>query len=267
MINRKARAQLAQETVEIIEAGNYQTESGTTITTADSVAACIASTTQYLPDQLEMLVEKFSATRLVEQACQLSVANETTLTTAQRFCADTVFGKAGVLNFASAKNPGGGFLGGSQAQEESLAQSSALYASLSSQFSFYEYHRRLKTSAYSNRMIYSPNCIVFRNDEGDLLEQPYEVDILTSPAPNSGAIQRNEPAIVAKIPSILIDRASKLLALAASQECQTLILGAWGCGVLRYQSKCATSFTPTKLGNVAVQTIPARLRAPVGSSV
>jgi len=34
------------------------------------------------------------------------------------------------LNFASAKNAGGGFLGGSQAQEESLARSSALYATL-----------------------------------------------------------------------------------------------------------------------------------------
>ena len=33
----------------------------------------------------------------------------------------------GVLNFASAKNPGGGFLNGSMAQEESLAIASAMY--------------------------------------------------------------------------------------------------------------------------------------------
>ena len=36
------------------------------------------------------------------------------------------------LNFASAKNPGGGFRKGAQAQEECLARCSALYSSLTS---------------------------------------------------------------------------------------------------------------------------------------
>ena len=45
----------------------------------------------------------------------------------------------GVLNFASAKNPGGGFLNGAMAQEESLAASGGLYPTL---LPHTEYYRR-----------------------------------------------------------------------------------------------------------------------------
>ena len=64
------------------------------------------------------------------------------------------------LNFASAKNPGGGFLSGSQAQEESLARASGLYATLQTQPEYYDYHRQGSSSLYSDHMIFSPGVPV-----------------------------------------------------------------------------------------------------------
>ncbi len=134
------------------------------------------------------------------------------------------------LNFASAKNPGGGFLNGSRAQEESLALSSTLHVSQMEVFEFYEKHREMKSCVYSDDMIFSPNVTFFRNNNGELIE-PVNCDIITSPAVNAGAVKRNEPEISHQITELMSIRADKMLALSAANKCKRLILGAWGCGV------------------------------------
>jgi uncharacterized protein (TIGR02452 family) len=63
------------------------------------------------------------------------------------------------------------------------------------------------------------------------------VDFITSPAPNAGAILRNEPHNAEQIEPVLRERASKVLALAAHHGCNALVLGAWGCGVFRNDPK------------------------------
>jgi uncharacterized protein (TIGR02452 family) len=82
-------------------------------------------------------------------------------------------------------------------------------------------------------MFFSPQCPVFRSDDGVLLEQAYFVDFITAPAPNAGAVMKNQPSLVAQIEGVLKERASKLLSLAAHHGCEVLVLGAWGCGVFR----------------------------------
>ena len=52
-------------------------------------------------------------------------------------------------------------------------------------------------------------------------------------APNLGAIRKNEPERIGEIAPALETRAAKVLALAAGNGCDALILGAWGCGVFR----------------------------------
>jgi uncharacterized protein (TIGR02452 family) len=93
-----------------------------------------------------------------------------------------------ILNFASAKNPGGGFLGGASAQEESLARSSCLYPSQTKDWTMYHFNRNQTDFLYSDYMIYSPNVVFWFDDNGISFESPIQVDVITSPAPNKGAM-------------------------------------------------------------------------------
>lgn len=138
-----------------------------------------------------------------------------------------------VLNFASARNPGGGYLRGARAQEEDLCRVSALYTTLLHAPDYYASHRESRDPAYSHRVIYSPDVPVFRDVRYALLEAPYQVAFLTSPAPNAGVIAQARPADVATVPNLLTARAARVLAVAAHNGRRSLVLGAWGCGVFR----------------------------------
>ena len=97
----------------------------------------------------------------------------------------------GVLNFASAKKPGGGFMNGAQAQEESIARASTLYPSLISNEGrkFYAHYRADPDNAlYTHAMVYSPAVVLFRDDMGNW-KKPIDVDVLTSAAVNAGEVR------------------------------------------------------------------------------
>jgi len=231
-VKRSARQELAKQTVEIVERGSYQSATGRVIDIIASVRACLEGTQFFTPEELETIRQEVLARPSEEFTTSFEVVNETTLAGISRMVADGK-GPVAALNFASAKNPGGGFLNGSQAQEESLARSSALHASLLQAWEFYERHRASSSMLYSDAMIWSPDCPVIRDDEGTLLDQPQFVSFITSPAPNAGAAADNRPAELPLIPETLRRRAEYVLALAASKECRRLVLGAWGCGVFR----------------------------------
>ena len=227
------RVAIAQDTLKIIESGGYQTPGGIHVDISSDTRTCLQQTQPYTPDELSAIEQEILYHPPQFSAIDFEVKNETTLTGAKRMAESGELKKIGVLNFSSAKNPGGGFLGGAQAQEESLARSSALYSSLLQCPQHYEFHRANRSLLYSHRIIYSPHCPVFKTDNGILLEQPYFVDFITSPAPNAGTVARNQPKSVRDIPEVLRDRGRKVLALAAHHGCDALVLGAWGCGVFR----------------------------------
>jgi uncharacterized protein (TIGR02452 family) len=231
-VKRSTRKELAEQTVEIVERGSYQSATGRVIDIAASVRACLEATQFLPPEQLESLRQGVLGRQPEALTTSFEVVNETTLAGITRVLADGK-GPVAVLNFASAKNPGGGFLNGSQAQEESLARSSALHKSLLRAWEFYERHRASPSLLYSDAMIWSPNCPVFRDDEGTLLEEPHLVSFITSPAPNAGAAADNRPEELAQIPEVFRRRSEYVLALAASKGYRRLVLGAWGCGVFR----------------------------------
>ncbi|MER7164048.1 TIGR02452 family protein, partial [Streptomyces lydicus] len=158
-------------------------------------------------------------------------------------------GPLAVLNFASARNPGGGYLNGAQAQEEALCRGSALYSCVREAPEFYAAHRADPSPFYSDRVILSPGVPVFRDDRGELLDEPYEAGFLTAAAPNAGVIARQRPAEAGRVPAALTARAERVLEVAAASGHRQLVLGAWGCGVFRNEpAEVAGAFAAALLG-------------------
>ena len=91
-----------------------------------------------------------------------------------------------VMNFANAHRPGGGFLNGARAQEESLCRCSTLYKSISSDKAreMYDYNNTHKSPCDSDYMLLSPNVLVYRSYIGELLDDPFWTSVVTVPAPN-----------------------------------------------------------------------------------
>lgn len=143
--------------------------------------------------------------------------------------------RIGILNFASATKPGGGFINGAQAQEESLARSSTLYPSLMTNraqqfYSSHKYDR--KHGYYTHAMIYSPDVVFFRDDNGNWTE-PLVADVLTSAAVNAGEVRRAGKGPEGKIEAVMRERMGRLLYLFSQRGVRNLVLGSFGTGVFR----------------------------------
>ena len=142
--------------------------------------------------------------------------------------------KTAVLNFASYKNPGGKFIEGSSAQEESLCHESFLYNVLKEMGPYYAYNREHKNKGlYKNRGIYTPSIVFERNATSDFVQ----CDVITVAAPNKGAAQKYMSVSDAENLSALHARIEFIRRIAEENNVQTLILGAYGCGVFKQEPK------------------------------
>lgn len=147
-------------------------------------------------------------------------------------------GKMCVLNFASFKEPGGRFIDGSVAQEEALCHESFLYNVLKEQTEFYEWNKKnLNYSQYKNHALYSSDVIFERNGE------KIKCDVLTCAAPNiTPAKKYGFPVTEAQNYINLGNRISYILDVAESNYVDTLILGAYGCGVFGQDPKIVCEY-------------------------
>lgn len=222
---------IAQETVGIVERGEYVAPSGRPVLFREQVEGALRGTVLYRPEDFARLPRP--EPRAGGSALRIEVTPEKT-GAASRRCVE-VDGVADVvaLNFASAKNPGGGFLGGAKAQEEDLARCSALYPCLLTQRDYYDANRADPSPLYTDHLIYAPDVPFVRDESLAFLEQPFQVSILTAPAPNAGVALSRDSGVGASIREVLQSRALNVLRVAAHQGHRTLVLGAWGCGVFR----------------------------------
>lgn len=150
-----------------------------------------------------------------------------------------------VLNFASSKNPGGGFMTGALAQEEALCQASNLYSILERHKSFYEYNREnLNRGQYVDGIIFIEDCLFFRNNYKNV--EPKLVDVITCAAPNRKTARINGVG-ESEIECTMSRRIEQILKVAIANKVKVLALGAFGCGVFGNDPKKVASIMWTIL--------------------
>ena len=183
-MSREQLRELARETVEISRAGRYTVDGQVILFDA------ARPTELWTAQDLDSLVRE-TARPAEGPAAAIEVRGEGTVDAIFRLSGGArLCPKMGVLDFASAKNPGGGFLNGAMAQEESLAASGGLYRTLTPHEGYYRRNRACGTMMYTGCAIYSPDVVFFRDEKFRLLPRPVTASVLTLPAVNLGQVMQ-----------------------------------------------------------------------------
>ena len=226
LMSRCTALSIAQETEEVLRTGSYNLTWGE-LNISRMIHNSVMNTKLYTPNH------EFCIPMTDDRDTDVQVTNETSLNAAYRLLKQSghrEFGNVAVLNFASARHPGGGFLTGACAQEESLCRASALYTCLNSDMAkpMYDANNACNSTLYTNYGLYSPNVPVFRTESGDWLDIPYRVSFITVPAPNVSRCTDIDSTLLLETIRL---RTLIILCIAAENRITSLVLGAWGCGV------------------------------------
>lgn len=221
--------QIAQETLDIIANSGYSLEGENSSLGGNFDKAIVIS-----PQVALRIAEGAKRKSDCDTGCcEIIVENIDSFEAAKKYGIGQTF----VLNFANAYRPGGGFLNGAMAQEESLCRCSTLYASLSSDSAkeMYVFNLEQRSPGGSDYMIFSPTVVVFRNSEYQLLLHPFKISVLTAAAPNL----EGDAAMCSKkeIEKLFCRKIGNVISTAVFYKYDTLILGAWGCGAFCNDAK------------------------------
>ena len=241
--NRAARKEEGKETIRIAKEGR--------VNGVDIAAECTypeQNRVLYVPG--DDVVAEWDALRETRQVFEtsISVTSESSMEAARRL--DDLLRDEGwnvqedeneeerppsvcVLSFASAKNPGGGVLTGSKAQEEDLCRQTALYRALLGAPGYAINKKKDGRGMYTDHMVYAPVVPVFRNADGSLIRSREElrlVSFVSSAAVNAGRLSKNRQGEVLEA---LERRANRILAAMALHGHTHIVLGAWGTGVFK----------------------------------
>lgn len=185
----------------------------------------------------------------------ISITGERSFEAAKRLLGEDS-GKIAILNFANCSTPGGGVLGGSGAQEESLCRCSNLYQTIAQErfrHLYYDPNRARWDPRANDAIIYSPGVMVFKSDTDypTLLPEDewYKVDVITCAAPTlrhgliisddrTGKSIKLTPEVQYEIH---LKRAKHILNIALSNGARRLVLGAFGCGAFKNDPRSVAS--------------------------
>lgn len=220
--------------MEAIGAGNYSLPNGEIYELR--VESAERKTIFYPPKSLQDWSSSPATSSTDRNGPQISILEISTLH-ASRLLAKALHRQIGILNFASATSPGGGFKNGAQAQEESIARSSTLYPTLISEIgrNFYHLHNQgPRNPFYTDAIVYSPDVQLFRDDRGAWMK-PIAVDVLTCAAVNANEVRELEQGrtrqMDERINETMATRMAQILYVFEQMGIRDVVLGSFGTGV------------------------------------
>ena len=221
----------ASKTLQILETGYFLAPDGRRVDLQPALGKAIEGTRLYTPEHALATLQGLNPAS--SHRMTIEVTDETTQIAARRLVESESVTDLVLLNFASARNQGGGFINGAKAQEEDLCRCSGLYPCLLSQDTYYTANRNYESAIYTDHLIYSPNVPWFRTRSRDEPNTMFLASVISAPAPNAGVVLSREPGALSEVETALRRRAGLVLAVAADNGHRTILLGAWGCGVFR----------------------------------
>ena len=214
--------QHAKEILDLIDRGVYSAN-GVDVSIEAQIQSSLDGSRLYNPEQLATLRRQLPT----GEHPAVEVVNGTTQNIAREM-SDS--GPLVLLNFASARNPGGGFLSGAKAQEEDLCRCSALYPTLTQHQEYYDSNRNQSSLLYTDNAIFSPSVPFFKTrGTGDYLAKPFLASVITAPAPNTKPYLAKS-GDAGSLTLCFERRWKNILAIAYDVGIRNVLLGAWGCG-------------------------------------
>lgn len=179
-----------------------------------------------------------SHSRFPKYNAYIRILNDTSFNVAKEY---SHYNKTAVLNFANPHFPGGGVKNGARAQEESLCRRSNLYPCLDDENVFgeyYLYNRNKNDFLFSDRIIYTKDVTVFKDDFSipQMLPQKewFQVDVMTCAAPY---LEKNKHTSQKALKAIFKARIKNIFEVAIDNDVEVIVLGAFGCGAFKNPPK------------------------------
>lgn len=149
-----------------------------------------------------------------------------------------------ILNMASATNPCGGATWGSIAQEEVISYRTNLFESL---FQFHPIHKEYNLKGNENGSypikkfggVYSPHVVLFREGEKSgykLMDEPIELAFVSVAALKRPPLL-DENTLPPHLIGDVLKKMRTIFRIALENGHDSIILGAWGCGVYQNPPK------------------------------
>lgn len=221
---RQLRVEVFENTIDAIDKGGYETESGKHISLPDLTKL----EKQALFYQTPFDVNDVEA---LQEETVVSVENIDCLLAAEKLQKDGY--NPAVLNMANRSTPGGGVCSGAGAQEENICRRSILYPTL------LQFKNKLSSEAYPMDRnfggIYSPNILVVRAEECRgyaWLEEPFTTSFISV-----AGINRPSLTLEGRLtPHMIVGTKNKIrtiFRIGLRHKHDSLVLGALGCGAFR----------------------------------